>query len=288
MITILYGKSPKFVDVTQTIFSQEILNIPASDTDRYNIFKIDPCIGIVKDIILIKDGIIEIFDCSKSVPIDLASSSSHKKLDDLHNTLIFKHGSMKDEFPEQSLTIKYLNPNAKVLELGANVGRNTMVIASTLNNQKNFVSLETSLDSVEKLTENRDNNNFSFFIEPSALSKRKLIQQGWETIPSDTVLDGYFKVNSISYQNLEQKYNITFDTIVADCEGALYYILQDDPEILKNIDTVIMENDYVDISHKNFVDSVLRLNGMDVIHQEGGGWGPCINFFFEVWKRTGQ
>ena len=37
--TILYGKSPKFVDVTETIFSQGILNIPAGDDNRHSIFK---------------------------------------------------------------------------------------------------------------------------------------------------------------------------------------------------------------------------------------------------------
>ena len=206
-------------------------------------------------------------------------------MNNIHDTLNFKYGSMKEEFPEQSLAIRYLNPDLKVLELGANVGRNTMVIASILNDQKNFISLETSLDSVQKLTENRDNNNFKFFVEPSALSNRKLIQRGWDTLPSDILLPGYDEVAIISFKDLEKKYNITFDTLVADCEGALYYILQDTPELVKNINTIIMENDYWDITHKEFVDSVLRSNGLDIIHQERGGWGPCENFFFEVWKR---
>lgn len=287
MLTILYGKNGKFADVTEKIFSEGISIIPASDWDRYNIFKIDSCIGVEKEIRLIKDGTISIYNCSTSFSVDLENSIPwYKKLNSLHSTLNFKHGSMNEEFPEQCLAIRYLDPHAKVLELGANVGRNTLVIASVINDQKNLVSLETSLDSVRKLTENRDNNNFKFFIEPSALSKRKLIQRGWDTIPSDTLLDGYFEVNSISYNDLENKYSIVFDTIVADCEGALYYILQDDPEMLKNINTVIMENDYWNIGHKNFVDSVLRLNGLDVSHQEAGGWGPCQKFFFEVWKRV--
>jgi hypothetical protein len=286
MITILYGKNSHYVDVTEKVFSGDITNIPASDSDRLNIFKSDPVIGVEKDVVIIKDGEIKTFDTKNHIQIDFTGFiPSYQKLLNLHESLNFKHGSMKEEFPEQSLTIKYLSSNARVLELGANVGRNTMVIASILNDQKNLVSLETSLDSVKKLTENRDINNFTFFIEPSALSKRKLIQRGWDTIPSDIVLDGYFEVNIIAYENLEKKYNITFDTIVADCEGALYYILQDDPEILKNINTVIVENDYHHIKHKEFVDSVFKSNGLSVIHQEAGGWGPCENFFFEVWKR---
>jgi len=35
-----------------------------------------------------------------------------------------------------------------------------------------------------------------------------------------------------------------FDTLVADCEGALLPILKDTPEILAKIDLIIVENDY--------------------------------------------
>jgi FkbM family methyltransferase len=101
-----------------------------------------------------------------------------------------------------------------------------------------------------QLTENRDLNNFNFHIENSALSNRKLIQRGWDTMPSDTLLEGYSWVNTISLDNLKTKYNIEFDTLMLDCEGAFYYILMDMPEILNNIKLIIMENDYIDITKK--------------------------------------
>jgi hypothetical protein len=55
--------------------------------------------------------------------------------------------------------------------------------------------------------------------------------------------------------------------------------------MLKGINTVIMENDYTNINHKNYVDEVLKTYGLSVFHQEGGGWGPCSDFFYEVWVR---
>ena len=61
------------------------------------------------------------------------------------------------------------------------------------------------------------------------------LQKDWNTIPSDTVLPGYKEVNTITYTDLVKKYNINFDTLVIDCEGAFYYILQDMPETLNNI-----------------------------------------------------
>ena len=57
------------------------------------------------------------------------------------------------------------------------------------------------------------------------------------------------------------------------------------PEILDGINLIIMENDYWDIEKKNFVNNVLLKNGFRINYKESGGWGPCYNCFFEVWKR---
>jgi len=45
-----------------------------------------------------------------------------------------------------------------------------------------------------------------------------------------------------------------------------------------------MENDYWDISHKQYIDDILSKK-FYVDYSESGGWGPCTNNFFEVWKR---
>jgi hypothetical protein len=46
-----------------------------------------------------------------------------------------------------------------------------------------------------------------------------------------------------------------------------------------------MENDYHDISHKNYVDSILKKYNFSKEYQEAGGWGCCYKNFFEVWKK---
>ena len=136
------------------------------------------------------------------------------------------------------------------------------------------------------MIENRDLNNFNFKIENSALSKRKLIQKGWETEVSDELKEGYTWVNTITLDELKEKYNIEFDTLILDCEGAFYYILMDMPEILNNINLVIMENDYWDISKKQYIDNILFKNNFYIDYVESGGWGPCYNNFYEVWKKN--
>jgi hypothetical protein len=39
-----------------------------------------------------------------------------------------------------------------------------------------------------------------------------------------------------------------------------------------------------DINKKNFVDDILLENGFKVDYRKPGGWGPCFDKFFEVWK----
>jgi hypothetical protein len=59
----------------------------------------------------------------------------------------------------------------------------------------------------------------------------------------------------------------------------------DMPEILDNIKLIIMEKDYYDISKKEYVNKILTQNNFFINFVESGGWGPCYNNFFEVWKK---
>ena len=57
------------------------------------------------------------------------------------------------------------------------------------------------------------------------------------------------------------------------------------PEVLTNIKLIIMENDYYNIEHKKFVDSVLIAQGFEKIYCKSGGWDPCYKFFWEAWQK---
>jgi FkbM family methyltransferase len=182
----------------------------------------------------------------------------------------------------------YLTGDEKILEIGGNIGRNSLIIASILKNSSDLVSLECSPYISAQLTQNRDANHLGFHIENSALSNRKLIQREWETFPmvNNVIPNGYTEVKTITLNDMKQKYTIVFDTLVLDCEGAFYYILMDTPEILNGINLIIMENDYHIIEHKHYIDKVLLENNFYRDYVEGGGWGACENNFFEVWKKN--
>jgi hypothetical protein len=65
----------------------------------------------------------------------------------------------------------------------------------------------------------------------------------------------------------------------------LFYILQDFPTLLTNIQTIIMENDYTTLPPKLKVDEIITANGFKRVYAEAGGWGPCYHYFFEVWQK---
>ena len=311
MIKIEYGIVGNLVDVTSIALlkftKNSIVFIPKGDDLRAQYFK-DHLFGVLKTVFVttnftgepitiecnhLTDVYIDIqmkkTYLNDDVPVNIKKFHFTKQqiLSAIHSKYQLHYGSFQHEYPEQLMAATYLTGNEKVLEIGANIGRNSIVIAHILqqSNNNNFVTLECDPNIAKQLTHNRDINNLGFFIETSALSKRKLIQKGWDTIASDVVLDGYTPVNTITWDDLNAKYNIQFDTLVLDCEGALYYILMDMPEILININLIIMENDYHDITHKKFIDGVLKEQGFHVDYSEAGGWGPCYNNFFEVWKK---
>lgn len=295
---ILYGIAPfHSMDVTDMCTGKKngrIIFIPAGDCARAAIFT-DPFPGIVKKIFVIFSDIHDIkeYDENTEFYIDLSDNSIHifssdimnDTLNAIHNKLILRHGSLLDELPEQKMVIRALKGHEKVLELGSNIGRNSLVIASILQNSENLVTLESDPLTIERLRINRDSNNLNFHIENSALSVKKLIQQGWCTIPSETLLEGYKWVNTITFSDLQNKYKIIFDTLILDCEGAFYHILLDTPEILDNINLIIMENDYWEIANKIYIDDVLKSKDFNRVYVEAGGWGPCYNNFYEIWAK---
>ena len=213
---------------------------------------------------------------------------AEERLNNIHKHLKIDFGSLQDEYPEQLMVAKYLKGDEKVLEIGGNIGRNTLVIAYILNQQNNndFVTIETNPDDVWKLKHNRDLNGFQFHVESAALSARRLIQKGWNTMPSDTLEDGYFFIDTITWGDLLNKYNIIFDTLILDCEGAFYYILQDAPEILDNMKLIIVENDYCDANKKRYVDEKLKESGFFLDYSAPHPWAKDDTNFYEVWKKN--
>lgn len=302
---IYYGIEENKINITEIClkksFNDNIL-IPSTDVNRSKIFG-DPIVGTVKYIFIVDENETTTkYDDTQCILINLQTNTietnklannaldcldPEKRLEIIQSKLTLTNGKYTKYFPEQLMVCKYLTGNEKVLEFGGNIGRNSLVIASILNSQNNtnLVVLEPNKNLVEILIHNKQINNLNFHIEPSALSTKKLIQQGLVTKQSEIIEQGWIPVDIISYKNLINKYNITFDTLVIDCEGAFYYILKDIPQLLNNIKLIIMENEYWNVNHKKYIDDILSKNNFVRDHVEKGHWGMCQDYFYETWKK---
>jgi FkbM family methyltransferase len=316
-VQVLYGKGDTYVDVTRRVamkcYANGKITLPEQDDIRANILG-DPMYGTVKEVIVIEGEKKTVFSAGTCVNYPCTSFIKYSEpnpkgwknknlpIDDrikfIHNELDITGGNIADEYPEQRLVAEFISSSSKVLELGSNIGRNTLMISSHLDDETQLVTLECSSSSVRILKTNRDLNKFKFKIEPSALSARKLYLSGWKSYIEETRPSHAVEVSTITWEKLQSKYSIEFDTLVADCEGALYYILRDTPELLNNIKVIIVENDYFILNdagiiesynfpHKAYVESIYRKNDFRLIKQVAGGFGPFYyDFFYEVWVKN--
>lgn len=209
-------------------------------------------------------------------------------LSKLHESLTLKYGSFEEEFPEQEMSVQFIMGHENILEIGANIGRNSLIIASLLEDKGGkLVSLEVNEETANKLIENRNINNFNFAVEPFALSEKPLLRKGWRTIVSYEPRKYYKDVKTISWKELSAKYSHGFDTLVLDCEGAIYQILMDTPSIMDTITMVIIENDFVKKEHQDYVHNLFKQSGLEVVYSKSGIFqGKNVEQFYQVWKKT--
>ena len=215
-------------------------------------------------------------------------------LKDIQQKLKILYGTFDEELVEQTMVFKFLKSDSCVLELGSNIGRNSMIISKILNDSSKLVTLEMDKNFALKCQENKLINNLNYNIENAALSYKPLYYQdkvhgegGGYCVPHKYNND-YIVCPTITFEELQKKYNLIFDTIVADCEGGLYFILMDNQSILSNIKTLIIENDFPVIEHKEYINKILNNYGFKRIYVqplESNSNFPCKDFFWETWQK---
>lgn len=299
---VYYGYGDVFVDITEKLLSKERAHIPVGDGKRASLFGVDPLPGVQKVVrVEWSDSFVQ--DYHEHIEISLKNNKVIQGntyddiLSSIHTTLNFVAGSLKDEYPEQLMALQFIGPRRSttkgILEIGGNFGRNSCLISALIGkeNEHKLVVVEPNQQIAKILDHNRRINDMQFNIAPVAISKVPLIQQGWNTKPMEqqVVEKGWTQVDTKCWSDFNTQYKnkgITFDTLVADCEGALYYILKDEPTMLENITLVLIENDFTDVNHKEFVDSEFKRNGLQCVYTKAGGWGPCQSRFYEAWSKS--
>jgi len=321
---VYYGyDNEHYINITNLIF-EKCLNdkgiyIPAGDHERCQLLGYDPYPNIRKHILIIDSNKEHhIFTFTKEFHISFGSicgklkdgtnpkiwwNTTGKYIEDAKERLealqkqfnlhYVGWGGFEMEYPEQLMAMRYLNENSKVLEIGGNIGRTSHIIHTILNNPHNHVVMECEKEMAKQLRYNLDMNTYKDVrIETAALSKTKLYMDGGHgprPLEDLSESENPVEIPTISYSEIYQKYNVKFDTLVADCEGSLYYIFKEDPDMLNDLNLVIMENDYTILEHKQTVNNILKSKGFECIYQEKGvpwaSWSCCYEYFYEVWKK---
>ncbi len=139
-----------------------------------------------------------------------------------------------------------------VLEIGGNIGSTSLIIADKLLNSQNLVVIEPSEKASTILQQNKDKHNHHFSIFKGCLSKVPLYEKKtyWWWFDYLEVTDnpklqkiGSNPIHTITYQQLQERYKLQFTTLVIDCEGCYQQIFKDFPEILQQVDKILIEWD---------------------------------------------
>lgn len=164
------------------------------------------------------------------------------------------------ENPEQVLAKTYINPYATVLELGARYGSVSCTINKKIVNKQNQVSVEPDESVWDVLEKNIHVNKCSIRLHKGIISKKSysIIKEGYSThvVPSENT-----STNAISVEELQTKYGLAFDTLVADCEGFLESFFDDHPFLYQQLHTVIFEADSPDRCDYEKIRAALKENG---------------------------
>ena len=205
----------------------------------------------------------------------------------LHPQLIIPQSvSMCEELPEQLLAAEFIKPGNRVLELGTNYGRNTLLIAKLIEKHGHLDSSEQNTAMRESTKATLKKNKIHNTTLLPAISKHPLkqISQGNPLLR----LDNYTVASSTKQHSNQEQVptipeppSIHYDVLVADCEGCALPLLQENPQILKHISTILLENDYWSNYDENF--DTLH----NILKQAGFKSTRCLNLnshncFYEV------
>lgn len=189
-----------------------------------------------------------------------------------HDRLIFKNnrGEVVDhknvERSEQLDAYMFVPKDATVLELGARWGTVSCMINRMLKDPRKHLAVEPDATVIPALIDNKKRAKAQFIIWNGAVSKKPLRMDRSEydaqTIPAKD--GGNVKVASLS--QLQQKYKMKFDVLVADCEGCLCSFFKENDPIQFRM--IMFEKDYPQSCDYKKIDRMLAQKGFVMIKNE--------------------
>jgi FkbM family methyltransferase len=183
----------------------------------------------------------------------------------------------KFETVEQSQTEHYITEDSVVLELGARYGTVSCVINKKLKNKFNQVSVEPDSSVWECLEKNMQVNGCKFNLIKGVISMHPLelvnVPYGYG---NTTIKSESSSLAKYTLDQVEQQYNLSFDTLVADCEGFLGQFFEENPRLYEQLKLVIFEKD--NPTNCNYTSILENLKTY--------GFTNLVSGFHEVWKKV--
>jgi len=305
MTTIQYGLGDTWLDCTAALSRNAyngLVHIPLGDCTRYRLIGSDPIVGTEKVIKISGVSSEIILSAHETAWIDLASGAIAANPDchdinSIHQGYELVAGNKTtEELPEQQMIARFLVGDEKVLELGGNVGRATAVIAEIQRRAGlggTLVTFEPLSQEAETLIALRDANGFKYDVMNAALSEYRIIRRGWITkvVPDDYIAEApWTDVSAMRFNEYISKYGYP-TTVVADCEGALFSILSDTPDLFRDVTKLFIENDFPDPANAEWVWGFLRNEGFVPVYTEplvgnGNAFPYTRDVFFQAWMKV--
>jgi len=180
---------------------------------------------------------------------------------------LFSHLPNTIEVPERLAAYDNLDKNDVVLEIGGNIGGVSAVIATLLENPNNLVVTEPCKSAVEELiklktTIGKDFNIFNGILigKDQRINCTQPDNGGYSECKEVSNSETLTTLNKTFYE-IQDMYNLIFDTLVIDCEGCYESIFKDaiDSGWLNQIHKIIIEWD------GEFMEKLLIDNGFKLI-----------------------
>ena len=125
----------------------------------------------------------------------------------------------------------------------------------------------------EALERNKKVNNCEFHIIKGFVSSKKLsltnLDDYYGGYASTYIVQNDSLIPSYTMENIQEKYNLKFNVLVADCEGFLEVFFDENPNFYDTLRLIIFEADYPDKCNYNKIRTILNQKGFK---EELGGF----------------